>query len=757
METRLRADSAKTISEHEQSILIYDFAEQIPKAFSFSNVDAELVSEGNGITTGSQALKVTTHSKENFYTSIFIEPEQPFDWSALPNFSFAFDVTNLGRRSTQIFINIFDKQGQMHSRSINVAGGSCKTYLNELKGEFLKGGLNYESGFRSNPAAWDTPFHYATWMWGEMNIDLSAVAKIELSIHGTLIDHQLVLDNFRVIFTPECNPNFLKGCLDKFGQNALVETAEKVHSEEELLAVTAKELKALEQGAMPQRSRFSGYTGGPQLEATGFFRTEKIDGKWSLVDPDGYPYFATGLDIIRLANSFTITGIDYDHSKVAARSDDDVTPEDSKEKLEISQEAFDSAYVANQTRRDFFDWLPSYDDPLAEHYSYMRELFEGPVDRGEIFSFYSANLQRKYGQDGADYMGKWREVTMDRMLNWGFSCLGNWTAPEFYSNDKIPYFANGWIIGDFKTVTSGDDFWAPLPDPFDPVFRERAEATVSQVKAEMQGSPWCVGIFIDNEKSWGRMGTINGHYGIAIHTLGRSDEESPTKAVFTQALKDKYGTVEQLNQAWGTNIDSWQAVAGGVSDLAHNEAQLSDYSMLLELYASEYFKVVNESLKAQLPNHLYLGARFADWGCNPEVVRAAAKHVDVVSYNYYKEGLHPEPWKFLAEVDMPSIIGEFHIGVKEGFFHAGLVTANDQTERGEMFEDYLNSVIDNPYFVGAHWFQYIDSPITGRSFDGENYNVGFVGITDVPYQPMVDAAKRLNGGMYQRRFNKAKK
>ncbi|WP_411994510.1 hypothetical protein [Agarivorans sp. DSG3-1] len=131
--------------------------------------------------------------------------------------------------------------------------------------------------------------------------------------------------------------------------------------------------------------------------------------------------------------------------------------------------------------------------------------------------------------------------------------------------------------------------------------------------------------------------------------------------------------------------------------------------------------------------------------------------MDVVSYNYYKEGLHPEPWKFLAEVDMPNIIGEFHIGVKEGFFHTGLVVTNDQTERGEMFEDYLNSVIDNPCFVGAHWFQYIDSPITGRSFDGKNYNEGFVGITDVPYQPMVDTTKPVIGCIYQRRFNKAKK
>jgi len=42
----------------------------------------------------------------------------------------------------------------------------------------------------------------------------------------------------------------------------------------------------------------------------------------------------------------------------------------------------------------------------------------------------------------------------------------------------------------------------------------------------------------------------------------------------------------------------------------------------------------------------------------------------------------------------------------------------------------MESVIDNPYFIGTHWFQYIDSPMTGRAYDGENDNVGVVTITD---------------------------
>ncbi|WP_354623075.1 hypothetical protein [Psychromonas sp. MME2] len=62
--------------------------------------------------------------------------------------------------------------------------------------------------------------------------------------------------------------------------------------------------------------------------------------------------------------------------------------------------------------------------------------------------------------------------------------------------------------------------------------------------------------------------------------------------------------------------------------------------------------------------------------------------------------------------------------------------------------------MDNPYFVGAHWFQYLDSPATGRAWDGENYNVGFVTIADQPYTKLIEAAKAFNKGLYQNRFSK---
>jgi agarase len=401
-----------------------------------------------------------------------------------------------------------------------------------------------------------------------------------------------------------------------------------------------------------------------------------------------------------------------------------------------------------------FSWLPSYDEPLGQNFGYRRSVHTGPVPSGETFSFYRANLQRKFAEnDPKKLFEKWKDNTINRMHSWGFTSFGNWVDPEYYQMNRLPYFANGWIIGDFKTVSSGNDYWSPLPDPFDPVFADRAKATIAQIAAEVNNNPWCVGVFIDNEKSWGMMESLNGQYGIVINTLSRSANESPAKAAFVAALRDKYSTIEALNSAWKQQL-SWNEIALGIDLPKVNKAIEDDLSMLLSLYAEAYFKTVSTTLKQHMPNHLYMGARFASWGMTPEVRAAAAKYVDVMSYNYYNEGIDKGFWRFLDEVDRPSIIGEFHNGaVDSGLLHPGLVPAQSQADRGVMYQDYMRSVIDNKYFVGAHWFQYIDSPLTGRAYDGENYNVGFVSVTDQPYTELVEAAKKINRELYTRRFS----
>ena len=62
----------------------------------------------------------------------------------------------------------------------------------------------------------------------------------------------------------------------------------------------------------------------------------------------------------------------------------------------------------------------------------------------------------------------------------------------------------------------------------------------------------------------------------------------------------------------------------------------------------------------------------------------------------------------------------------------GLVQTASQAERGVAYSYYVEHAAEHPAIVGAHWYQWIDQPATGRR-DGENYNIGWIDVTDRPY------------------------
>jgi hypothetical protein len=154
---------------------------------------------------------------------------------------------------------------------------------------------------------------------------------------------------------------------------------------------------------------------------------------------------------------------------------------------------------------------------------------------------------------------------------------------------------------------------------------------------------------------------------------------------------------------------------------------------------------VREAIRAVAPNQLYLGCRFA-WA-NARAAEAAAKSCDVVSYNLYQRSV--AEFRFQGVSDVPLLIGEFHFGALDrGLFHTGLVAVANQAARAEAYRDYVRGVLRHPQFVGVHWFQYQDEPTTGRVYDEENYQIGFVDIADSPYPELVAASREVAATMY---------
>ncbi|WP_370980621.1 agarase [Agaribacterium sp. ZY112] len=738
---------------------ILDF-DKIDPRFSYSGEDAKsaLIDSPSG---QGKALKIDFGATE-YRPTATITTTEPWNWEQYDEVHIAFDVHNTGKNSIQLYLeltNAGDPEPIHGRRSASIGVGESGTYYGVIKGRFK----DLETGLREQPAPWKSDETLLVWRYGDKNMPLDQVTNISFFVRGNVLEKQVVIDNIRLRKNPTYNNStYLEKLVDRYGQNAQQDYPIKISSDEELKAAADKELAELNQGLMKDRSRFGGWKDGPKYEATGYFRTQKIDGQWWMIDPEGYLFFSHGLANVRMANLSTLTGADFSDDKVRYIDPNETTPEDSLNIVPVAEQYRQSRYVSSDLRHNMFEWLPSYDDDLGEHFGYRRSVLIGPVSSGETYSFYRANLERRYGQtEPESYIRQWEETTLDRMQNWGFTSMGNWVDPAFYPNEKVPYFANGWIIGDYKTLTSGDEVWSPLPDAFDPEFVHRAKVTIDIIAKEIQASPWCVGIFVDNEKSWGRpKGTIQQRYGVIVNALSRAAAESPAKRHFASWLREKYANdIGKLNDAWQTEIASWQVLADGVEFESYNDALIADMSSMLNMISNEYFRVVHDAIAEALPNHLYMGARMASWGMPQETISAAVKYSDVLSFNIYEEGLQKKRWSFLEELDLPTLIGEFHIGSRSdtGVFHPGLTQASSQADRAKMYLDYMKTVVEHPNMVGAHWFQYVDSPITGRAYDGENYNVGFVSVTDIPYPEMVQAAKLLNSGLYPKRYQQGDK
>lgn len=744
------ADTASERGFQDSDIVLLDFENSTQNDWvSAERQDAYRIEKG----ADGHHLSLSLSANANT-DNIFIAPDEIWDLVDAPDHNLAFDVENLSDMSTQLYVALEDPEGARESRSISLPANYNGTVYFPITGPEARALV----GMWGVPASWSSDDLKMIWRSTKKDtLDPLKIAKMEFIGIGLLQHRELKIDNIRLRPNPSRSDGWLVGIADKFGQNAKQDFPLKIDSEEELRSLAKAELAALaENSNLPDRSRFGGWKDGPRLEATGYFRVEKVNDKWWMVDPEGHLFFSHGPANVRMANMTTITGIDFRDDSIRVIGEDEVTPEDSMGIIRVPDSVRETRYVIDKTRNDMFEWLPDYDDPLADHYSYRRSTHIGEVPHGETFSFYRANLERRYGQTSpGSYIRKWEEVTLQRMNAWGFTSFGNWVDPAFYPNEKVPYFANGWIIGDFKTLQPLNARWSPMPDFFDPVFRERARATISVIAAEVKASPWCIGIFIDNEKAWGELeGSVEARYGIITDALSKSRNDSPAKAAFTDYLRQQYGTIEALNAAWGSDIESWDAFGAPQSFESYTDVQVEDLSALLELLGEQYFTVVTDTLEEYLPDHLYMGARMANWGMPKEIIKASVKYSDVLSFNIYEEGVQPSHWAFLDDIDLPVVIGEFHVGNTKdsGLYNPGIVHAYDAEDTARAYTQYMQSVLNNPLFVGAHWFQYMDEPLTGRAYDGENANIGFVNVADIPYPELVEAAKVFNTDIYPKRY-----
>jgi hypothetical protein len=475
-------------------------------------------------------------------------------------------------------------------------------------------------------------------------------------------------------FGVEANPRLMElPYLDKYGQVRQLDWPNKLHSEGELAERARKETRNSKAEAGPKSfNRYGGWADGPQLNATGYFRTEKYKGRWWFVDPEGRLFFSHGANSIGFEQPTSL-----------------------------------------KNRESLFTWIPS-------------ESEIGEARTKDNINFMVANLHRTFGPD---WRPKAYERVHARMRQWGMNTVGAWSDPELYKNPKTPYTP---ILHVWR---GGKPLGKNVPDPFSAEFEKRVEEGLLAFQPSVGSDPWCLGVFIDNELTW---------YENIVGNALVGDAEMPARKAVMHALREKYATIEKLNAAWGTQYESWDTLKAAPAD---STGFTEDRKALERLIGSRYYNVCHDMMRKILPNHLYLGSRIHK--APPAILEESARYCDVFSVNRYMSlPAAGVPKGF----DKPALIAEFHFGAPDrGVPGVGLTFVGDQLQRSRACAAYVLDAVIQPDIIGTHWFAYPDQSAAARPTvgkPGENYQIGFVDVTDTPYPEITAYSRGLADVMY---------
>ena len=484
-------------------------------------------------------------------------------------------------------------------------------------------------------------------------------------------------------------PVLPKGALlDEFGQNTLTDWPGKTRSAGELTARIRGQAENAAKQQWPQAfSRWGGWKARRLTEGAGWFRTHHDGRRWWLVDPDGYAFWSSGLDCVRVDGDARVDGME-----------------------------------------SALKWMPE----LPEYADAIRS---GERGRGssKTVNFLAANMIRALGKDG--WHDRWAATVLAEMKRLRFNTVGNWSEFEYASKAGFPYVRPI----NFRGTRCGM-VYRDFPDAFHPGFEQDAADYAGQLQSTLNDKA-LVGYFLMNEPTWAFSSELPAA-GMLYNT-----ESCATRDELARFLRKKYEGDAALAAAWKAPATFDKAARGKWQGVLTAEAlaDLRDFSLVM---VERYFQTISKACKKADPNHLNLGMRWQ--GVPKDWAVPGMKAFDVFSLNCYQEKLPLATGEKIASLlKMPVMVGEWHFGALDaGLPASGIGHLKNQTERAKAYRVYLEDAAADPYCVGVHWFTLYDQSALGR-YDGENYNIGFLDVCNRPYDEMGRAAIASHERMYE--------
>jgi hypothetical protein len=275
---------------------------------------------------------------------------------------------------------------------------------------------------------------YFLGLWGPF-VPLTDVEAISFEMENPIGSPTLEVRSIRLEKTSPGDA-VLEGLplVDELGQYVHASWPGKAASVEDLQKAWRDEEQALAP-ADKGLCRYGGYA-ATSAKSTGYFRVEKVGGRFWFVDPDGHLFLSLGADVVRPESTTPAEGRDA-----------------------------------------FFRALPPALLPARR------------PDSEPGVSFFTWNLSRRFGED---WLSRWADLTFRRMDAWGLNTVANWSDDRLWEAKRKPYVIplDSWLT---------DVSYLGLPDVYSDEFARQADERARRQCAPRRDDPWLLGYFPANE------------------------------------------------------------------------------------------------------------------------------------------------------------------------------------------------------------------------------------------------------------------
>lgn len=386
------------------------------------------------------------------------------------------------------------------------------------------------------------------------------------------------------------------------------------------------------------------------------------------------------------------------------------------------------------------------------------------------FEFYDW-YKEEFGNDSMAFAS----MLFDTLKSWGFNSYAGWTGDEFaeitaqrYQNNEA-YFPMYKVLG-LSRMGDDKDYYVKdregnkkdgdhaVVDPYNPKWREDARQKAMQQIPVYKDKPWFVGWYIDNE--------------LELDDLFKFVWAEYSGKEFISQLKEKYQTIENLNQNWSSSFETFnygsfdEILSDKPEPMDWDDPLYTDFTNFERQMVQEYIDFTYALVKELDPNHLIISNRLhlGPMGDLHRTIDLWGKY-DLICMNIYPENLlfgfapgELELMKRLHEgTGKPVIIGEWSVpAMGVGLYKFGEdpydrpmdwswpQVVRSQKERGEVYHACMMQLASMDFILGAGWFK----PIDVNSVD-RRANRGLINGDFEPYTDMVTAIERTNETIHQ--------